>query len=310
MAIPAKAPVRLSGGRSPRPRTSRTAVPSGPALMRLWAQHWLAVCREMPLHGRRLLDRLENDPAKGIHDFRRLMKAWRSLLKLSPAALEQDSAQLRADIKRLRQNFGATRDAAVVARTLQELLPGERGRLLEPPPDPMPLPETIVSMQTELDRLAARMEEWSVAGDRGVFLLAAFRRSYRKARRAARRDPRRMSLKHLHAWRTRIIDLGYQLSFFQPADPGHYKEQIEAVERLRTHLGAVVDLDLAERQLAETAAIKPLRKVRKKLRRRAGKQRGKAAGMVEPVLDTRPKAVCAHLAEAMVAHAPRRIKLV
>lgn len=264
----------------------------------------------MPLHGRRLLDRLENDPAKGIHDFRRLMKAWRSLLKLSPAALDQESAQLRADIKRLRQNFGATRDAAVVARTLQELLPAERGRLLELPPDPMPPPDTIVSMQTELDRLAARMEEWSVAGERGGFLLAAFRRSYRKARRAARRDPRRMSLKHLHAWRTRIIDLGYQLSFFQPADPGHYKEQIEAAERLRTHLGAVVDLDLAERQLAETAATKPVRKVRKKLRRRAGKQRGKAAGMVGDVLETRPKAVSAHLAEAMVAHAPRRIRLV
>lgn len=151
LATPAKAPVRPSGGRTSRARTSGPAVPSGPALMRLRGQHGLAVCRQMPLHGRRLLDRLESDPAKGIHDFRRLV---------------------------------------------------------------------------------------------------------------------------------------------------------------RTHLGAVVDLDMTEKQLAETASTSPLRTVGKKLRRRAGKQRGEAAGMVEQVLDTRPKAVCTHLAEAMVAHAPRRIRLV
>lgn len=151
LATPANAPVRPSGGRTSRARTSGPAVPSGPALMRLCSQHWLAVCRQMPLHGRRLLDRLESDPAKGIHDFRRLV---------------------------------------------------------------------------------------------------------------------------------------------------------------RTHLGAVVDRDMTERQLAETASTSPLRTVRKELRRRAGKQRGKAAGMVEQVLDTRPKAVSTHLAEAMVAHAPRRIRLV
>jgi CHAD domain-containing protein len=278
-------------------------------MMRLWARHWLDFCRGMPLRGRRLLDGIERDPARRVHDFRRLMKAWRSLLKLAPRSLAEEAAALRAEIKQLRRSFGATRDAVVVARTLQELSPKAGGKLASPP-DQAPAPETVAAMRDALDRLSVRMEAWSVAGERGGFLLAAFRRSYRKARRAARHDPRRMSLKRLHAWRTRVIDLGYQLSFFQPAAPFYYKEQIEAVERLRTHLGAVVDLDMADRRLAIAAEAEPLTKLRKKLGRRVARQRGKAAAMIGRVLGERPRTACAHLAAAMTHQEPRRIRLV
>lgn len=307
MATSAKTPRRPRKGASQSRLAEGRAVVDGPALMRLWARHWLDICRGMPLRARRLLDGIERDPARRVHDFRRLMKAWRSLLKLAPPTLAEEAAALRAEIKQLRQSFGATRDAAVVARTLRELSAKAGGRRAFPV-DRAPAPETLAAMREALDRLSVRMEAWSVAGERGGFLLAAFRRSYRKARRAARRDPRRMSLKRLHAWRTRVIDLGYQLSFFQPAAPSYYKEQIEAVERLRTHLGAVVDLDMADRQLA--AEAKPPTKVRKKLGRRVARQRGKAAALVGRVLGERPRAACAHLAAAMTHQEPRRIRLV
>lgn len=303
MATSAKTPRRPRKGAS---LADGRAVFDGPAMMRLWSRHWLDFCREMPLRGRRLLDGIERDPARRVHDFRRLMKAWRSLLKLAPPALAE-AAALRAEIKQLRQNFGATRDAAVVARTLHELSPKAHGRFV-PPADQAPAPETVAAMREALDRLSVRMEAWSVAGERGGFLLAAFRRSYRKARRAARHDPRRMSLKRLHAWRTRVIDLGYQLNFFQPAAPFYYKDQIDAVERLRTHLGAVVDLDMADRQLA--AEAEPPTKIRKKLERRISRQRGKAAAMIGRVLGERPRTACAHLAAAMTHQEPRRIRLV
>jgi CHAD domain-containing protein len=307
LATSAKTPRRRRKGASLPRSTGGRAVFDGPAMMRLWARHWLDFCRGMPLRGRRLLDGMERDPAKRVHDFRRLMKAWRSLLKLAPPALAEEAAALRAEIKQLRQSFGASRDAAVVARTLQQLSPKADGRLVLPA-DRAPAPETVAAMRDALDRLSVRMEAWSVAGERGGFLLAAFRRSYRKARRAARHDPRRMSLERLHAWRTRVIDLGYQLSFFQPAAPFYYKDQIDAAERLRTHLGAVVDLDMADRQLA--AEAEPQTKIRKKLGRRVARQRGKAAAMIGRVLGERPRTACAHLAAAMTHQEPRRIRLV
>ena len=113
-----------TGVRAPRNRRVRRAdSKTGAAMMQRWARHWLRTCREMPLRARRLLERFDRNPEKRIHDFRRVMKAWRSLLKLAPAALADEAKAVRAEIKQLRQSFGAARDAVVVAKTLDEVLP-------------------------------------------------------------------------------------------------------------------------------------------------------------------------------------------
>jgi CHAD domain-containing protein len=279
-------------------------------MMQRWARHWLRTCREMPLRGRRLLERFDRNPEKRIHDFRRVMKAWRSLLKLAPAAIANEAKAVRAEIKQLRQSFGAARDAIVVAKTLNEVLPKSLNGTQPPAAAPKPSPQELDAVCTKLDRLAAEMEGWSVAAEGGGFLLTAFKRSYRKARRRAGQGPGQMPVKRLHAWRTAIIDLGYQLVFFQPADPAAFAPQAGAADRLRSHLGTVVDLDMARTHLA--GLLPPRRRARaeEEIDRSIAKQRNEAARIAGTLLDERPKRLCAHLAESMTSREPRRIKLV
>jgi CHAD domain-containing protein len=279
-------------------------------MMQRWARHWLRTCREMPPRARRLLEGFDRNPEKRIHDFRRVMKAWRSLLKLAPAALADEAKAVRAEIKQLRQSFGAARDATVVAKTLNEVLPEPLNGTEPPGAAPKPSPQELDAVRTKLDDLAAEMEGWSVAAEDGGFLLGAFKRTYRKARRRARRDPEQMAVKRLHAWRTAIIDLGYQLVFFQPSDPTALAPQAGAADRLRSHLGNVVDLDMARTHLA--GLLPPQRRAgaEELIDRSIAKRRKKAARIAGTLLDERPKLLCAHLAESMTSREPRRIKLV
>ncbi|RDJ22859.1 CHAD domain-containing protein [Bosea caraganae] len=279
-------------------------------MLRRWARHWLRTCREVPSRASRLLDRTERSPEKRIHDFRRLMKAWRSLLKLAPAALAGEARALRGEIKLLRQNFGEARDATVVAKTLEEVLPG-RVNAAEASPPAAPVPrEELAAVRATLDQLSAEMERWSVASEGGGFLLAAFKRTYRKARRRARHDVTEMGLKRLHAWRTAVIDLGYQLSFFKPADPAKLEPQEGAAERLRSHLGTVVDLDMAREHLSDAVPAKRREGAEREIARSIVKRRRKAARIADSLLDERPKTMCAHLAEGLASRGPRRIRFV
>lgn len=289
---------------------ARAASRDEATMMRRWAGHWLRTCREVPSLALRLIDRMDRNPEKRVHDFRRLMKAWRSLLKLAPAALAEEAKAIRGEIKRLRQSFGAARDAAVVAKTLGDVLPAhaiEAGAPAAAAPVPR---EELDAVRHRLGRLSAEMERWSVASEGGGFLLAAFKRTYRKARRRARRDPVEMPLKRLHAWRTAVIDLGYQLSFFKPADPATIERQEGEAERLRGHLGTVVDLDMARERLADMVPAKRRDGAERRIERNIVKCRQKAAGIAGSLLCERPKVICAQLAEGLARREPRPVRFV
>jgi CHAD domain-containing protein len=263
----------------------------------------------MPGRGRLMLDRKGSSPEKRIHDFRRVMKAWRALLKLAPVELADEAKALRAQVGHLRRGFGAARDASVVARTLDAVLP-DCSPTNEAPVDASELlRQQCDTIREELERLAGAMAGWSVAAESGGFLVSAFKRSYRRARRRARRDPRRMGLKRLHAWRTVIVDLGYQLSFFQPADPARLGPQAETAEQLRAQLGSVVDLDMARTQLPAAVSKRRREQAVREIDRSIARQRRAAARIARRLLERRPKLVCARLAEAMARRKPRRIRL-
>lgn len=280
------------------------------AMMRRWARHWLRSCRQMPVRALAVLDRGAPSLEKRVHEFRRLMKAWRALLRLAPARLAEGAGEVRADVGRLRRAFGAARDATVIAAALKrvgfERIPPaeeaavEAGKLLREQGD---------AVRAELRRLSAAMEQWSVAGETGDFLVLAYRRSYRRARRGARRDPRRMGLKRLHRWRSAVVDLGYQCGFFQSSGSARLRKQAEAAERLRTHLGHVFDLDLARNYLAGAPAGEDDARVLHRIEREIGKRRRKAARLADRLLDRRPRSAGAHLRTAMERNPPPRTRL-
>lgn len=289
--------------------TSATKPQARAAMTRRWARHWLRCCREMPVHAQAVLDRYDDGPARRIHEFRRLMKAWRALLKLAPPGLAEEENAVRAGAARLRRGFGMARDKAVIAKVLGTLAPEQPSQ-----DDAQAVAETLLreqgdAVRAELQRLSGEMEGWSLTDEAGGFLVRAFRRSYRQARRQARRDPRRMKLKRLHGWRTMIVDLGYQLSFFQPADAPRFRQQAEVAERLRAHLGNAIDLDMVRAYLAESPWTGDGERLANEIARRIARHRRKAAKLAERLLERRPVRVGAHLREAMGRHTPRRISL-
>ncbi|WNJ88429.1 CHAD domain-containing protein [Bosea sp. 685] len=300
-------------------------------MMQRWARHWLRSCRDMPKRALRLIDDAQAEPEQQVHAFRRLMKAWRSLLKLAPDSLADEAGMVRTEIRALRRDFGAARDAVVLARTLEDALGKSLfERLPKPqreagsPAVPSDLRQRLEAARIKLGRLSVEMARWSVAGEGGAFLLKGFERSCRKTRRRLHRDPLRMSLKRLHASRTAIVDLGYQLQFFRPAEAGEFALRGKLAERLRSQLGAVVDLDLAQRHLITLmrAGLRAKaehrraehkkaghKKAEHRIARRIVKRRGKAARLARRLLDERPKTLRIRLGEMMAIREPRRVKL-
>ncbi|AOO81703.1 CHAD domain-containing protein [Bosea vaviloviae] len=321
MAVRAKAPARRArsgSGLAARREPERSA--EGGAMMQRWARHWLRSCRDMPKRALRLINDARAEPEKQVHAFRRLMKAWRSLLKLAPDSLAEEARAVRAEIRALRRDFGAARDAVVLARTLEDALGKSLFERLPKPegeagsPAPSDLRPRLEAARIKLGRLSVEMARWSVAGEGGAFLLKGFERSCRKTRRRLHRDPLRMSLKRLHASRTAIVDLAYQLQFFRPAKVAGPALRGELAERLRSHLGAVVDLDLAHRYLntlmpAGRRAKAGHKKAEHRIARRIVKRRGKAARLAHRLLDEQPKTLRARLGEMMALREPRRVKL-
>lgn len=264
----------------------------------------------MPGRALAVLDRHDDDPGRQIHEFRRLMKAWRALLKLAPIGLAEEGKAIRTCAGRLRRGFGGARDSAVIAKVLGKLCP-----------DRAPKGDAEAAMaaaavlmrdqgdavRTELQRLSAAMAGWSLADETGEFLAQAFRRSYRRARRQARENPRRMSVEHLHDWRTTVVDLSYQLSFFAWACPARLRRQAGMAERLRSGVGKAIDLDMVRTHLAEEALASGGKRLAHEIERKEARQRRRAAKLADRLLARRPRREHADLAMALARHPPRRV---
>lgn len=290
-----------------------TGLEARAAMMRRWSRHWLRSCREMPGRALVVLDRHDDDPGRQIHEFRRLMKAWRSLLKLAPPGLADEGKAIRAGVGRLRRGFGTARDSAVIAKVLGKLCPDRAPKgdaeaataaaaaLLRDQGD---------AVRTELRTLSVAMTGWSLPNETGEFLAQGFRRSYRRARRQARENPRRMSVEHLHDWRTMIVDLSYQLSFFAPADSARLRRQAGMAERLRARIGNAIDLDMARAYLAREAPPTSGERLAHEIERKLARQRRRAAKLAGRLLARRPRRERADLATALGRRPPRRVSLV
>lgn len=288
---------------------SSTGLEARAAMMRRWSWHWLRSCREMPGRALAVLDRHDGDPGRQIHEFRRLMKAWRALLKLAPTGLAEEEKAIRAGVGRLRRGFGGARDSAVIAKVLGKLCPDRAPKANAEAATAAAaalLRDQGEAVRTELRTLSAAMAGWSLADETGEFLAQGFRRSYRRVRRQARENPRRMSVEHLHDWRTMIVDLSYQLSFFALADPARLRRQAETAERLRSRIGNAIDLDMARAYLAKEEPLNGGKRLAHEIERKVSKQRRKAKKLAGRLLARRPRRERTDLATALGRRYPPR----
>ena len=186
----------------------------------------------------------------------------------------------------VRRRVGRARDLDVMAARLTRLAP--------PAEIAKPLAEAIEreraaasrahggfatrASRAQLNAIVKRLEAWDLGrvGDDDV--VEAVARTYRQARRRGRLAFDGDDPAELHALRSRVVDLRYQLSALSPAWPAALNAQSEGLNGLRDTLGDFNDLEVLGKFAAERGGLPPealaaltarLGAKQKKLRRRA-----------------------------------------
>ncbi len=222
-----------------------------------------------------------------VHRVRKTLKESRALARLFLPSLGEPARVTIAALAVVRRRVGRARDLDVMESRL--------GRLAPPPEIAGPLGEAIArerdaaqrahtafataASRAQLGAIVKRLEGWDIAhvGDAGI--AEAVARTYRQGLRRGRLAFDGADPAALHALRSRVVDLRYQLSALSPAWPAALGAQSDELNALRDTLGDFNDLDVLARFAAERGDLSPdalaalaerLEAKQMKLRRRAG----------------------------------------
>ena len=236
---------------------------------------------------------VEQFPGRGqhapdrIHDVRKTLKEARAIARLFLQSVGEPARVTIAALAVSRRRVGRARDLDVIEQRLLRLAP--------PPEIAEPLSAAIArerasarrahggfatsASRAQLNAIARRVDGWSLDSVGDNEIVEAVARTYAQARRRGR-----LAFAHdddpetLHALRSRVVDLRYQLSALSPAWPAALNAQAEELNALRDTLGAFNDLTVLATFAAERGGLAPeaLQNLReqveakqKKLRRRA-----------------------------------------
>jgi CHAD domain-containing protein len=202
----------------------------------------------------------ERSNQDAVHDFRRIMKQWRALMRLL-APFIPDAVRWRREardharsLSRARDSQSAlnafddlidkgmvlsTRSAATMRGRIEGLRGSEEQAVLTPE-----LRDAIIAW---LDAASAAIEEWPLdAFDFGA-IAAQLAYGYREARRRMPPDWTQAGAEELHQLRQRVVDHRYQMELVEPLWPRQGRMWTEEAERLRDRLGRCQDLEILKR---------------------------------------------------------------
>ena len=221
-----------------------------------------------------------------IHDVRKTLKEARAIARLFLPCLGEPARVTIAALAVTRRRVGRARDLDVIEQRL---------RRLEPPSEiAKPLSAAIArdraaalsahanfaasASRAQLNAIARRVEAWDL-GDIGANdIVEAAARTYAQARRRGRFAFRDDDPAALHALRSRVVDLRYQLAALSAAWPEMLSAHAEELNAMRDTLGAFNDFNVLAAFAAERGGLAPealerltaqLHAKQKKLRRRA-----------------------------------------
>jgi CHAD domain-containing protein len=218
----------------------------------------------------------ERSNVDAVHQFRRRMKEWRSLMRLL-ARFIPDATRWRQDARDHARSLAHARDGAAalmafdglldkgilvlsarssdtVRSRLEALRGGEEQAVLTPM-----LRDAIIAW---LDAAAAAIEMWPLDPFDFSSIAAQLTDSYRSARGRIPEDWSAASAVELHTLRQRVIELRYQMELIEPLWPRFGKMWTDEAERLRGRLGQCQDLEVLKRL---TAPHQPLAHWRSRL---------------------------------------------
>jgi len=253
-------------------------------------QAWPLYCRALLVGSvasaaRQFPGRREHAPER-VHGLRKTLKEARAIARLFLPSLGEPARVTIAALAVVRRRVGRARDLDVMEARLTRLAPA--------PEIAAPLVEAIgreraaasrahgafatsVS-RAQLNAVVKRLESWDLENLDADDIVEAVARTYRQARRRGRTAFDSDDPAALHALRTRVVDLRYQLAALSPAWPAALNAQSEELNALRDTLGDFNDLHVLATFATERAALAPealaglmapLASKQKKLRRRA-----------------------------------------
>jgi CHAD domain-containing protein len=200
---------------------------------------------------------------KRVHDVRKTLKEARAIARLFLQCVGEPARVTITTLAATRRQIGRARDLDVMALRVQRL---------DPPPEVSePLVAAIarereaaqrarrgLSANTPRARLSAivrRLEGWDLSAVGTAEIVDAVARTYRQAQRRGLVAFETEDPTALHASRSRVVDLRYQLSLLSCAWPEALNAQAEALNDLREALGDYNDLHVLETFAAEHSGL-------------------------------------------------------
>src|SRR4051795_177029 len=107
-----------------------------------------AVARDTLSEARRALEDQQKPDALAVHDYRKAMKRWRSLLRLLQRFLGEEGRRLRIEARDFARELSGARDAQSAMEALEDLVEAESGLS----------PRTIASIRRRLDEIRLSAE--------------------------------------------------------------------------------------------------------------------------------------------------------
>ena len=223
---------------------------------------------------------------KRVHDVRKKLKEARAIARLFLHCVGEPARVTITALAATRRQIGRARDLDVMALRVQRL---------EPPPEiSEPLMAAIArereaaqrarrglstsAPRARLNAIVRRLEGWDLSALGTEEIVDAVARTYRQAQRRGVVAFESENPTALHASRSRIVDLRYELSLLSCAWPEALNAQAEALNDLREALGDFNDLHVLEKFAAEHSGLPPealeglgarIESKQKKLKRRA-----------------------------------------
>jgi CHAD domain-containing protein len=202
---------------------------------------------------------------KRVHDVRKTLKEARAIARLFLLSVGEPARVTITTLAATRRQIGRARDLDVMAQRVQ--------RLELPPEVSEPLMAAIkreresaqrarrgLSASTPRARLSAivrRLERWDLSAIRTEAIVDAVARTYRQAQRRGLVAFETEDPTALHASRSRVVDLRYQLSLLSSAWPEALNAQAEALNDLREALGDFNDLYVLKTFAADHGGLSP-----------------------------------------------------
>ncbi len=200
------------------------------------------------------------DKAAAVHDFRKIMKRWRSLLRLLEPHLGETGQKLRPDARDLARSLGAARDASSALEAIDNLhaahlVPSEalsarslatiRERLEQIKSASERRAWSSAARQKILDYVSAashQVARWNFEDVSFSDVAKGLAETYSRARNAIPKKFRSASSEQLHQLRQRAVIHRYQMEIVEPAWPRLGRIWVEEAQRLRNRLGRHQDL--------------------------------------------------------------------